>query len=103
MTNDKRLIPELDDEVNMGHLENVRQLLQQGADVNGRNALDDTPLLAAAHTGQADMVRLLLKFGADRAATSFIYGKTASQWAYELGYESAIQAFAEWDAETSRG
>lgn len=102
MTSGKWLTIKLDDEVNMGHLENVRRLLQQGADVNGRNAMGDTPLIAAARTEQADMVRLLLEFGADRAATCFIWGKTASQRAHELGHEAVIAAFAEWDAEMPR-
>ncbi len=94
MTDAKRLFLELDDEVNMGHLENVRRISQQGADVNGRNALGDTPLKAAAYTGQADMVRLLLGAGADPAATDLIFGRTALQWAQELGYEAVILAFA---------
>ena len=102
MTGDKRLTAELDDEVNTGHLENVRRLLQQGVDVNGRNALGDTPLKAAAYTGQAGMVRLLLEFGADCTAKDFICGKTASQWAHELGHEGVIRVFAEWNAETPR-
>ncbi len=48
------------------------------------------------------MVCLLLEFGADTAATSLIHGKTALQWANELGYEAVIQALAEGDAETPR-
>ena len=99
MTGDKRLTAELDDEVNMGHLENVRRLLQHGADVNGRDALGDTLLKAAAYTGQADMVRLLLEFGADDTATDSIWEKTASQWAHELGHEAVIRAFEEWATE----
>ena len=102
MTGDKWLTAELDDEVNMGRLENVRQLLRQGADVNGRNALGDTPLKAAAYTGQADMVRLLLESGADSTAKDFIQGKTASQWAHKLGHEGVILAFSEWNAKTPR-
>jgi len=102
MTSGKWLTIKLDDEVNMGHLENVRRLLQQGADVNGRNAMGDTPLIAAAHTGGADMVRLLLEFGADGTMTDLIFGRTASQWAHELGHKAVIAAFAEWDAEVPR-
>jgi len=102
MTGDKRLTAELDDEINMGNLENVRRLLQHGADANGRNALGDTPLKAAAYTGQADMVRLLLEFDADDTATDSIWGKTASQWAHELGHEGVIRVFEERNAETPR-
>ncbi len=41
------------------------------------------------------MVRLLLAFGADPAATDLIFGRTALQWAQELGHEAVILAFAE--------
>ena len=95
MAEARRFTLELDDEINMGHLENVRRILQQGADVNGTNALGDTPLKAAAYTGGADMVRLLLASGADPAATDWIFGRTALQWAQELGHEAVILAFAE--------
>ena len=41
--NEKWLISKLHDEVNMGHLQIVRQLLEQGADVNGKDPLGSTP------------------------------------------------------------
>ena len=39
---------QLDDAVNTGDVATVRSLLARGADVNGRNGLGDTPLIAAA-------------------------------------------------------
>ena len=39
---------QLDDAVNTGDVATVQSLLARGADVNGRNGLGDTPLIAAA-------------------------------------------------------
>jgi ankyrin repeat protein len=90
----RRRIAQLDDELNMGHLDTVRTLLAAGADVNGRNAMGQTPLLAASYTGQAAMVRLLLEHGADKNARNF-EGKTALQLAAELGFGDVVQALTE--------
>ncbi len=90
----RRMISQLDDEVNMGHLDNVRALLDGGADVNGTDALGQTPLLAASYTGQAAMVRLLLENGADRNAQNF-EGKGALQLATELGFAEVAQVLGE--------
>jgi len=94
VTREHRLILELDDQVNMGNLENVRRLLQNGADLNSRNALGDTPLMAAAYTGQPNMVRLLLHLGAD-ATLANRDGKTAQQLAEELSHTEVLAAFTE--------
>lgn len=48
-----------------GSEEAVAKLLAAGADVNGRNAAGDTPLIAAAAKGDPAMVDFLLKQGAD--------------------------------------
>ena len=80
----------------MGNLENVRRLLEAGADVNGRNVVGDTPLIAAAYTGQPAMVRLLLRFGADATLTNRD-GKTAQQLAERFGHKGVLETFAEHD------
>ena len=43
----------------------VSTLVWMGADVNARNSDGETPLLAAARQGDADIAQLLLRYGAD--------------------------------------
>ena len=42
-----------------GHLEIVRFLVENGADVNARNHIDNTPLMAASYHGHAAIVSYL--------------------------------------------
>lgn len=94
MAGDSYLAARLDDEVNRGNPENVMRLIEQGADVNGRNVLENTPLMAAAYTGQADMVRLLLARGADKSLQGFD-GKTAQEMAAQAGHQEVLLALGE--------
>ena len=48
-----------------GDTTTVQQLLNEGADINGRDALGRTPVMAATHGNQVDVVRLLIQAGAD--------------------------------------
>ena len=48
----------------------VQKLLKDGADLNARNNIGDTPLMAAALYADADVLELLLKAGADVNATN---------------------------------
>jgi hypothetical protein len=43
----------------------VLQLLQQGADINGRDERGRTPVMAATHGNRVDTVRALIRAGAD--------------------------------------
>ncbi len=88
------LVSWLHDEVNMGHLDKVRVLLRYGADVNGRNVFEQTPLMAAAHTGQPEMVNLLLGFGADDSAVDW-NGMTALQLAESVGHIAVVACLRE--------
>ena len=94
MNQSERLIALLDDEVNKGNLENVVRLIERGADVDGRNVLGNTPLMAAAYTGQADMVRLLLVRGADKSLQGFD-GKTAQEMAEQVGHQEVLSVLDE--------
>ena len=82
--NGQRVMP-LNSAVAGGHTEIARTLLEQGADVNARQAGDFTPLHGAAQNGQMEMVELLLAFGADKSAQS-ANGQTPRSIALENGH-----------------
>ena len=48
-----------------GNIDVVRSLLEQGIEINGRNASNQTPLDRAASKGNLDVVRFLVKRGAE--------------------------------------
>lgn len=87
----------LGDELCMGNINEVRQLLEQGADVNYRDRCDGfTPLITAAHTGQPDAVRLLFQHNADPDIRNR-EGRTAREVAERLGRHEALEVFDEFD------
>lgn len=54
----------------------TKELIAAGADVNKRNtASGRTPLIDAAMTGNAEIVKMLLEAGADKNARVFLYGQ----------------------------
>jgi ankyrin repeat protein len=48
-----------------GQVETVRQLLQDGAEINARDERGRTPVMAATHANQVETVRALIQAGAD--------------------------------------
>jgi ankyrin repeat protein len=64
--------------------ENIRTLLDHGADVNASNGFGNTALMLAAEKGHAEAVALLLQRGADVDATNN-RGRTALQMAAKHG------------------
>jgi uncharacterized protein len=73
--------------------ETARLLIEQGADVNMAQAGGYTPLHQAAAAGCADLVRILLDAGADRAMCCH-QGKTPAEYARERKHESVLQALS---------
>jgi N-acyl-D-amino-acid deacylase len=69
-SNPERLDKALLQAIRDGNHANVRQLLDQGANVNARDERGDTALMQAALNSDAEMVRLLLQRGADVHARS---------------------------------
>jgi len=56
---------ELHDAARKGDIVKVRQLLEQGTDVNARDQDQRTPLCIAAYYGKTDVAKLLIEKGAD--------------------------------------
>src|SRR5947209_8931119 len=72
---------ELRKAVRGGDVAHARQLIEQGAPVNGATPLGATPLHDAVWSGDAEMVALLLSFGADVNAKHAEAGSTPLHYA----------------------
>ena len=76
----------------MGHSALCRILLENKANPNLKTKMGNTPLMCAANSGNIDIVRLLLKFNADKSikkynfSSSGITAKNAAQVAFEAGH-----------------
>ncbi len=75
--------------VSLGWTEGAEQLLAKGARVDDPGAAGETPLIAAVHQRNIEMVRILVKAGASatRADNS---GRSAKDYADLIGAESPI-------------
>lgn len=87
-----------------GQVEKARLLIEAGADVDRRKAIDaeETPLMEAAYNGRAGMVRLLLDHGADPSLRDTIHDWTPLEMA-EYGAKGADPAVLEHIKETDYG
>jgi protein-disulfide isomerase len=80
----------------------VRLLLDRKSDLNAANRNDITPLIAAAQTGDADAVRLLLQAGAAADRLDNL-GWTALMWARNRGREDIARLLLEHGADAAKG
>ncbi len=71
-------------------LKSVRQLLEAGADINAQQHGGYTPLMGAAGSGMIDLIRLLLKHGAD-PSISDDHGNSARDLALSKGQSQAAK------------
>ena len=78
-----------------GDLERVRQLIQDGQDVNrGDSYRTTTPLMFAAYFGHDQVVRELIGAGADVNGKDK-YKQSALHWASRCGHSSVVKTLAE--------
>ncbi|MCE2527010.1 MAG: acyltransferase family protein [Actinomycetia bacterium] len=84
-----------------GSVEGVEQLLDQGLDVDTRTEPGGwTPLHAAAFTGDADMVKLLISRGAEPApVASASEGETPLALAFHFGHEEATDLLVAYEGQ----
>ena len=85
------VIPPLHEAAGRGDTATVRQLLDQGTDVNAKAAGNWTALMSAAAEGRTETVELLLHRGADVNATSDVVGWTALLSAAQQGHTGCVQ------------
>jgi len=98
ITSDGSRFTALMEAASSGHVEVLKVLLRNGADVNIASVLEgDTALIDAARSGRTQVVELLLKAGADPAMVDHrtkngrpdgepIPGKTALDWAVQYDH-----------------
>ena len=77
-----------------GNLERVRQLIQEGQDVNRRDSFGRTPLMLAAANGRDQVVQELIRAGADVNGKDN-HKRTALHYASWWGHSSVIKTLAE--------
>jgi len=85
------ITPPLHEAAGRGDTAKVRQLLDQGTDVNAKAAGNWTALISAAAEGRTETVELLLDRGADVNATSDIVGWTALLSAAQQGHAECVK------------
>ena len=75
----------LDNSVQQGNIQVVKNNIAIGADVNAKDESESTPLHSAAYWGHNEIAELLIAKGADVNAKDD-YGKTPLDWAISRKY-----------------
>lgn len=72
-----------------GHADVVALLLEEGANINAKDAMKKTPLILAAAGGKEDVVKALLQHGASKAVKS-VSGWDAKRYAEEGNHAGVL-------------
>jgi len=83
-----------------GNINQVRELLDKGADVNARDILGDTPLTFPAFDGYTEVVKALVDKGADVNARNRL-GATALQFASGKGHTDVVELLIDKNADVN--
>jgi ankyrin repeat protein len=89
--------------IKRGDVEDVRDLLDRGADVDARDCHGQTALMLAAHAGHREVVKALIAHRADLNTTAK-YGLSALMLALVAGHAEVVRLLADAGADlTLRG
>ena len=83
-----------EDAINRGDVQEVNNLLDQGANVDARNRHGQTALMLAAHTGHCEVVAVLVAHGANLNTTAK-YGLSALILALVAGHVEVARLLAD--------
>lgn len=89
-----------EDAINRADVEDVRDLLDQGADVDARNRHGQTALMLAAHAGHLEVVSVLVAHRANLNTTAK-YGLSALMLALVAGHVEVARLLADAGADLS--
>jgi ankyrin repeat protein len=89
---------ELNDAITKGAIEDVKALIDAGADVNAENYYKIRPLFFAIQAGKEDVVRLLLAWGADANKAVHGDGRKPLYFAAGAGNEEMVAELIAADA-----
>jgi ankyrin repeat protein len=92
MTQIRQEIEKLHNAAHEGDADTVNALLNAGVDVNARGEYNRTPLLWAAAYGRAEVVKMLLRRGADPNVKQDCDDATALHWAATGGHADVVEA-----------
>lgn len=70
----------------------VKELLEEGVDVNIRDKNGFTPLILAAERGFAATVQVLLDNNAEINTKEYLFGRTALMWAVKNGHYETVKS-----------
>jgi ankyrin repeat protein len=85
--------PFWEDAIKRGNVDDVRQLLEHGADVNARDSYGQTGLMLAAQAGHRGVVETLLAYGANLNVTAK-FGLSALMLAIVAGHIEVARLLA---------
>jgi ankyrin repeat protein len=83
-----------EDAIKRGDVQDVRNLLDRGADVDARDRHGQTALMLAAHAGRRDVVEALIAHGANLNTTAK-YGLSALMLALIAGHTQVARLLAD--------
>ncbi|HEX5472427.1 MAG TPA: ankyrin repeat domain-containing protein, partial [Lacipirellulaceae bacterium] len=86
----------------VGHMDMIKALVEAGANINERSRLGRTPLMWAANDGHIDVIRYLLKKGANPALLDD-NGESAAGLAEKNGFKAIAATLRSFNAPPKSG